>query len=229
MSNLFLDTHINTIITGDCRSALPQLPDQCAALAFADPPYWVDFDYGSKTDSQMEYIDPHWLVAELRRVARVVCVTTGMRAKYDYPRPDWELGWFKFGSTRRNGIGGFNVWEPIVVYGKPSKRFYQDAINLPDVVNHTKDGDFHKCPKPLKLLTWIIKGMTQAGDLVIDPVAGSGTTCKAAKMLNRRWLGIEIDPHMTELANNRVALCQPLPLVESTEQKPLIWEDQINS
>lgn len=43
------------------------------------------------------------------------------------------------------------------------------------------------------------------GDIVLDPFAGSGTTLKAAKELNRRFVGIEINPEYVEICNRRLA------------------------
>ena len=43
------------ILCGDCREILPLLPDKCVTLAFADPPYWVGFDYDGKKDSGIDY------------------------------------------------------------------------------------------------------------------------------------------------------------------------------
>ena len=201
---------INTIACGDCREILPTLPAKSFQLAFADPPYWVGFDYGNKTDKEMSYIEPNWLVTELLRVSECVLVTPGIGNFHDYPKSDWVIAWNKPGSTRRSAcLAGFNIWEPILVYGKPRKRVYQDAVNLPDVANHTKDGAFHKCPKPEKLLRWLIENFTDPADKVLDPVSGSGTTCKAAFQLGREYLGIEIDPNIVELSLNRLSESQP--------------------
>ena len=41
--------------------------------------------------------------------------------------------------------------------------------------------------------------------IVLDPFAGSGTTLKAAKELNRHWLGIEINPAYVEICKARLA------------------------
>ena len=204
---------LDSIITGDARELAQAIPDNSIDLAFADPPYWVGYNYGHQSDKDMDWIDPVWLVSELRRIAKVVCVATGMRCRHLYPVPDWELGWFKFGSTGRSGLAGFNIWEPIAVYGKPRRPFYQDAINLPQWNNLTRDGAFHACPKPLRLLEWIVDGMTEAQGVVFDPVSGSGTTCVAAKRLGRRFLGFEIDPATAERARQRVHDTQP-PLFE---------------
>ena len=50
-----------------------------------------------------------------------------------------------------------------------------------------------------------IKSWSNEGDLVLDPFAGSGTTCKAAKILQRRYIGIEINPDYVEICHKRLA------------------------
>jgi hypothetical protein len=47
---------------------------------------------------------------------------------------------------------------------------------------------------PPGLVEPIIAAGTLPGDLVLDPFAGTGTTCKVAHKLGRRWLGIELNP-----------------------------------
>lgn len=43
------------------------------------------------------------------------------------------------------------------------------------------------------------------GDIVLDPFSGSGTTCRAAKDLGRRFVGIEVNPAYCAIANRRLA------------------------
>ncbi len=47
---------------------------------------------------------------------------------------------------------------------------------------------------PEAVLDRIIRATTNAGGLVIDPFAGSGTTLAVAKKLGRRWWGCELSP-----------------------------------
>ena len=48
-------------------------------------------------------------------------------------------------------------------------------------------------PKPVYLLKRLIEIFTDEGDVVIDPVAGSGTTLRAAYELKRHSFGFEVD------------------------------------
>ncbi|OTA40725.1 MAG: hypothetical protein A6D92_13955 [Symbiobacterium thermophilum] len=50
----------------------------------------------------------------------------------------------------------------------------------------------------------LIKLYTYKGDLVLDPFNGSGTTCQAAALLGRRWIGVDIDPGYCALAEKNM-------------------------
>ncbi len=58
--------------------------------------------------------------------------------------------------------------------------------------------------KPILLLEKIIEIATNKGDVVLDPMCGSGTTLVAAKLLQRHWIGIDIEPRAIELARARI-------------------------
>lgn len=60
-----------------------------------------------------------------------------------------------------------------------------------------------KCPRCNSFHIKIIPA-----DLVLDPMCGSGTTCVAAKMLNRRFIGIDISPEYCEIARKRLEQLQ---------------------
>lgn len=66
----------------------------------------------------------------------------------------------------------------------------------------------HPTQKPEKLLAKIILASTAENDLILDPFAGSGTTCVVAKKLNRRFLGIERDEKYCLLAEKRLDLAE---------------------
>ena len=62
----------------------------------------------------------------------------------------------------------------------------------------------HPTQKPLELCEYLIKTYTNDEDVVLDNCMGSGTTGVAAKKLNRRFIGIELDPKYFEIAKNRI-------------------------
>lgn len=62
----------------------------------------------------------------------------------------------------------------------------------------------HPAPFPVELPRRLIKLYTWQGDTILDPFSGSGTTAYAAKILNRNFIGIELNPEFVNLANNRI-------------------------
>jgi site-specific DNA-methyltransferase (adenine-specific) len=52
--------------------------------------------------------------------------------------------------------------------------------------------------------TKAIKILTYKNDIVLDPFAGSGTSCVAAEILGRRWLGIELSENYSNVARERI-------------------------
>lgn len=68
-------------------------------------------------------------------------------------------------------------------------------FNIMDWEKDDRNGCYekiHPTQKPVKLLKKLISIFTDEGDVVIDPVAGSGSTLIAAKSLNRKAYGFEI-------------------------------------
>ncbi len=63
----------------------------------------------------------------------------------------------------------------------------------------------HPSEKPLDLIKWLVKTHSNENDIVLDPFLGSGTTAVACKQLNRRYIGIEINPEYCKIAERRLA------------------------
>jgi len=62
----------------------------------------------------------------------------------------------------------------------------------------------HEAQKPLDLFEFLIKLTTRAGQIVLDPFMGSGTTAVAAQSLDRYFIGFEISKVFWTLANERL-------------------------
>lgn len=63
----------------------------------------------------------------------------------------------------------------------------------------------HPTQKPEALLYRVLLSSSNAGDVVLDPFFGTGTTGAVAKKLQRHWIGIERDATYAELAQKRIA------------------------
>ena len=64
--------------------------------------------------------------------------------------------------------------------------------------------NYHPTVKPLKLMSYLITLGSREGDLVLDPFMGSGTTGIACKLLDREFLGCEINKEYFEIAQRRI-------------------------
>lgn len=98
---------------------------------------------------------------------------------------------------RNNQIknNGFTI---IRILGNKIKK---DIIESP--VEITKDNQ-HPAVYPLYIIQELIKLLTKENATVLDPFCGSGTTCVAAKILKRNYIGIEINPQYVDLSNERL-------------------------
>lgn len=61
--------------------------------------------------------------------------------------------------------------------------------------NSSKSKVKHPCPFPKELAHRVIKLYSYVNDWVVDPFSGSGTTCKVAKEMGRRWTGLDNVEH----------------------------------
>lgn len=69
---------------------------------------------------------------------------------------------------------------------------------------HGKEDWLHPTEKPIELLRYLIRTYSNEGDLVLDNFAGSGSTCIAAIRENRKFIGMEMDNHFFEVADERI-------------------------
>jgi DNA modification methylase len=86
----------------------------------------------------------------------------------------------------------------IRMYGKKIKR---DIIE--SAVANTKNID-HPAVFPLTVIKELVKLLSKEGNLVLDPFCGSGQTCLVSKLLNRNYLGIELNPEYYKIAKERL-------------------------
>ena len=81
--------------------------------------------------------------------------------------------------------------------------------NLFNVSSAKTDSGLHPAQKPEELMKLLIELVTQPGQVVLDPFAGSGTTGAAAISLNRGSVMIERDPAIFEVMERRLTEIQP--------------------
>ena len=72
-----------------------------------------------------------------------------------------------------------------------------------------KARNIHPTVKPVHLMEHLIKLVTREGQIVLDPFVGSGTTCIAARKLNRHYIGFDNNPEYIEIAKRRLVTIPP--------------------
>lgn len=80
-----------------------------------------------------------------------------------------------------------------------------DVWEIPFLNPKAKERAGYPTQKPILLLERIINLATDEGGVVLDPFCGSGTTLVAAKLLNRRFVGMDISFDAVELAKHRLS------------------------
>jgi site-specific DNA-methyltransferase (adenine-specific) len=83
-------------------------------------------------------------------------------------------------------------------------KYLTNIWRVPSLKGPSKEKVGHPSQKPEELIRRIIMCSTEAGDWVLDPFLGSGTTAVVARALKRRWLGIELDPDYVQMAKTRL-------------------------
>lgn len=79
-----------------------------------------------------------------------------------------------------------------------------DVWEIPFLNPKAKERTGYPTQKPIELLERIIKISTDEGDCVLDPFCGSGTAMVSAKLLGRRYIGIDINPDAIAIASKRL-------------------------
>jgi len=93
-----------------------------------------------------------------------------------------------------------NIWEYVV--GKKAE---------------DQEAKGHPAPFPCALARDHINSWTNEGDIVFDPMNGSGTTCISALKLGRNYIGVDISEEYCEIARNRI---------QNYEQQPRLFMEE---
>lgn len=215
-----------TLYLADCKAVLPTLAG--IDVTVTDPPYGVNL--GARTGSSRyqnekyasfedtpDYITAECAPAIVRclELAPRLAMTPGNKCMWLYPQPDDVGVWVNPASTNR-GRWGFSFANAFIFYyGKDPHNIGRGMRpnSLTGGCDRSEVVD-HPCPKPLPFAKWLVERASLAGETVLDPFMGSGTTGVACAILGRRFVGIEVDPAYFATACARIAAAQSLPLFD---------------
>ena len=206
-----------TIYHGDCLEVDEWLS---ADVLVTDPPYGVNLTeklykegsaglgtYGVYQDTPENHAKI--VVPAIQRWAdtgKRGAVTPGTKRMLEMPTPA-HVGAFACPAGTGRASWGFNLWQPIMYYGKdpyladgkgsrPDSYFYKKAI---------PSSYEHPVAKPMIWMEWLVRRVSREGETIADPFMGSGTTLVAAKAQGRKSIGVEIEERYCEVAAKRCA------------------------
>jgi len=228
-----MDLPLNQVVCGDCLTVMKEFPDESIDLIIADPPYStpVITAYGRERvknygDLSVQHHFMALIKTEFKRLLKVKSpVFIFCDAAY-YPILfqvfyEWKTNHLLIWDKQRIGLGNpFRHQYELVYFLSPN-----DGLSFNRGISHS---DILKCKpvtaenrlvgsqKPITLIRRFIKAFTQKGDIVLDPFVGSGTTCVGANQLERKFIGIDINPNNVEISKTRLRKECSLKLTEWT-------------
>jgi len=193
----------SALFNADCMDILPLIPDKSIDVCISDPPYGLENDF--------DFVET--VIKECSRISKMQIYILDWRnpmkvANNKFAELVWEYGWISGGRTKSNHFYpthntihfcGENLFKFDTKNGTIIKR--QAGFSSPRQCSYAKKSG-HPYEKPIKLMEYLIERSN--GQTIIDPFLGSGTTCLAAKELNRKFIGIEKEIKYYELAVARV-------------------------
>lgn len=205
-----------TLICGDSLEIMKSYGSKQFDLCLTDPPYNVKKNYGDGIDDNKSHEDyvqwsSRWF-NEAMRISKTLIFTPGYNnlkiwaTEIQYPRG--IMAWYSGNQNSRSNLCGWNMWEPIILYGKMCMG--KNGFHVP--VRKQRDIGNHIVPKPrelyidiLKTAYWMCDGKAQHPQRIIDPFLGSGTTAIACKVLDIECVGIEIEQSYINVAKENIA------------------------
>jgi site-specific DNA-methyltransferase (adenine-specific) len=99
---------------------------------------------------------------------------------------------------------GASGWKPILIYehaASPPARWLPDDV----LVSYgSPEKSLHPWQQNLGDFIWLVERFSNPGDLVIDPLMGTGTTAEACFRTGRRFIGCDSESDAVELARRRL-------------------------
>jgi len=191
------------ILVGDFRDHADSIPDGSLSLIFTDPPY-------DRKASKMLPDLAAFAATKLADGGSLLCYVgqTQLPTALDVFREHLRYWWInacvhagKGAVMREYGIN--NRWKAVLWFVKGTR--HDNTVMVLDAVSGGKEKEHHEWQQSEAEAEYWIEKLCQKDGIVCDPFLGSGTTAKAANRVNRKWIGMEIDPNVAKIATGRLA------------------------
>lgn len=179
------------------------LPAQSIDMIFTDPPYHDEHLklYERLAEVADECLKPgaYCMVYAGKMFLPQIMAAFNERLEYVWTYCVWQPD----NNSKISKHHLFEIWRPIVCFKKPGKSALVDW--QPDGLQGTRSKAHHEWEQQIEPPMKYIEAYTSAGDVVLDPFVGGGTTLAACKKLGRRFLGFDIDADTLAVAHRRLA------------------------
>ena len=205
---------INSITQGDCIQVMRQMTANSVDFILTDPPYLVNYRDRSGRSIQND-VNADWLKPAMREAYRVLKMNRVAVMFYGWTKVDaffeaWRAAGFQpvghivFRKTYSSNSRFFSYQHEqayLLAKGNPPlpKQPLADVMDMPYSGNK-----LHPTQKPVEALAPLVRSFTLQRELVLDPFAGSGSSCAAALLTGRRYIGIELDAVYFQQASARL-------------------------
>ncbi|MSP17911.1 MAG: site-specific DNA-methyltransferase [Myxococcales bacterium] len=170
-----------------------------SARRFAGGCRWLVWAYRNKANLGSDWGRSHESLLHLRKARHFVMNLDEVRVPYNDHTHKYPVRVQAVSSAYSNGKRR-DRFTPHPLGAKP-----RDVLEVPVLCNGTAEKTAHPTQKPEELIRRLVAASSNAGELVVDPFCGSGTTLVVAHQLGRRWAGCDLDPRYVGLARARLA------------------------
>tara|TARA_R100000005_G_scaffold83043_2_gene50795 strand:+ start:3258 stop:3974 length:717 start_codon:yes stop_codon:yes gene_type:complete len=200
----------------DCITFMKKLDDNGVDLTLTDIPYDVVNNYEcgireyNKGNADVLTFDLQTFIEETIRITKksiyVFCSTEQVsQLRGEYAKAGLSTRLCIWEKTNPAPVHGDKFWLSSLeccVFARKSKATFNEhcssAVWRESIEKQIKH---HPTPKPVKLLSRLIKASTTPDDTVFDPCMGSGSTGMAAKATRRNFIGCDLDPEYVRKAS----------------------------
>lgn len=208
---------LDSIYTGDSFELSESLPDESVDLIFTDPVYEDVEQYRWLASLASRVLKPDAAYLAFGGIGYTEETILALRDG-GFPHK-WIFAIFVPGAGSRVANRVFCNWQIMYYGGGPPKKHISDSL-VAYTATLRGDHRWKKNPIPVKKY---VEAFTEPGNIVLDPFCGGGTVPAVCKMLDRRYIGFEIDDETARDARERVSLIQdPLPFAERPVQVRLL-------
>lgn len=193
------------LLCGDFREKGIQIPDESISLILTDPPYGKEYlTLWEPLGALSERVLKHggFLIAYAGQ-DNLPQKLIGLSQHLNYY---WTDAFLFTEQNVEHYVHVFNWWKPVVIFFKPPVDI-EGYGYIGDLIRGAgPEKDLHPWQQSEEQVSRLIDYFCLADGIVLDPMAGSGTTLAAALKLGRSCIGIDVDAKSIELMKRRLGV-----------------------